>query len=381
MIGTVRGVDPASAEGIAVSIKDGRIAGVDPAPYVEPGVYLSAGLVDLQVNGFAGIDLNSGTLVPEDVSALADLLLARGVTTFAPTLITASEDSLTSALATIAAARNGSERLRHMIPFVHVEGPAVSPDDGPRGAHPLAHVRPPDVGEFRRWQDAGDGLVGLVTLSPHWPEAPAYIAALHAQDVHVAIGHTAAGPEQIRAAIAAGARLSTHLGNGAAATLPRHPNFIWTQLDAGLLTASFIADGHHLPADTFRVMLRAKGFDRAILVSDVVALGGQPPGRYTTPVGGEVEVLKGGRINVAGTPYLAGAGFTLDQDVAIASIMTGLPIAKILPLATRNPGRFAGGRGVLEVGAPADLFRFRWQPGAEKLDLVDVFLAGERVFS
>ena len=379
MTHVVSGTDPVTGRGIAVSIEDGLIAAIEPADATGER-FLSPGLVDLQVNGYAGIDLNSGRLTVEEVIALGEKLLGHGVTSFAPTLITAAEESICQAAGVIAKARKSSEMLRRMIPFIHVEGPSISPEDGPRGAHPVEHVRPPDSAEFRRWQAASGGLVGLVTVSPHWPEAPAYIAEITAQGVHVSIGHTAATPEQISAAIAAGARLSTHLGNGAAATLPRHPNFIWTQLDSDELTASFIADGHHLPPETLRVMLRAKGLDRSILVSDVVSLGGMPPGRYTPPIGGSVDVLPDNRINVAGTPYLAGAGVTLDRNVAIAVGMTGLTLGDILPLATRNPGRFAGKqRGRLDVGAPADLVCFRWQKGDPALDIQQVFLGGERV--
>lgn len=378
MTKAVQGIDPATGQPIIIHIEAGRIAAIEPGNSDEK-LYLSPGLIDLQVNGYSGLDLNSGALVPTEVVALADLLVSHGVTTFLPTLITASEDTIVNGLRAIAEARRISARARHMIPMVHVEGPSISPEDGPRGAHPREHVRSPDLNEFRRWQAAGEGLVGLVTLSPQWPDTTQYIAALASEGVHVSIGHTSASPHEIRAATAAGARLSTHLGNGAAANLQRHPNLIWTQLDLDALTATFIADGHHLPADTFRVMLRAKGLDHAILVSDVVALGGLPPGRYTSPIGGAVDVIENGRINVAGTPYLAGAGSTLDVDVAIAAQMTGLPLAEILPLATRNPGQFVGGRGLLEPGAAADLIRFRWQPGDAILDLAEVFLAGERV--
>lgn len=361
-----------------MDIEDGRIIAVRDATAPDR-LYLSAGLIDLQVNGYAGIDLNDGAVTPESVAALADLLLSAGVTTFAPTLITASEASLIDGLRAIAEARRRFPRVGSMVPFVHVEGPSIAAEDGPRGAHPAAHVRPPSLDEFARWQAASGALVGLVTLSPHFSEAPGYIHALTAAGVHVSIGHTSATPEQVRAAVDAGARLSTHLGNGAAATLPRHPNFVWTQLADDRLTATFIADGHHLPADTFLAMLRAKSLERAILVSDAAALGGMLPGVYNAAIGGRVEVGADGRLGVAGTPYLAGAGHLLNQNVARAIDMAKLQLADGIRLATANPGRFAGGRGKLEVGAAADLIRFNWQPGAAELGIVEVFLGGERI--
>ncbi|WP_245676625.1 N-acetylglucosamine-6-phosphate deacetylase [Devosia elaeis] len=363
---------------MAVHCADGRITGVAPVAADDNMPFLSAGFVDLQVNGYAGHDLNDGVPSRETLEALASRLLQAGVTCFAPTLITASETALCAALRGIATARRQSQLLSQMIAFVHVEGPSLDPADGPRGAHPLEHVRAPSLDEFARWQEAGEGLVGMVTLSPHYPEAPAYIRGLAEQGVLVSIGHTGASPERITAAADAGARLSTHLGNGAANLLPRHPNFIWAQLSDDRLTASFIADGHHLPPATLKAMLRAKTLERSILVSDAAALGGQKPGRYTSPIGGEVEVSADGRLGVAGTPYLAGAGHLLDRNIAHVMAAAGLSLSEALALATRNPGRFAGGRGVLAPGARADITLFSWQPGDAELTIESVFLAGER---
>jgi N-acetylglucosamine-6-phosphate deacetylase len=357
---------------------EGRIAAIRDVADADD-VYLSAGLVDLQVNGYAGIDLNDGNLVPDAVLALAKRLLEAGVTTFAPTLITASEATIIAGLRAIAEARRRFPVVGHMVPFAHVEGPSVAPEDGPRGAHPAEHVRAPSLEEFGRWQGASGNLVGMVTLSPHFPETAPYIKALTAAGVHVSIGHTAATPEQIRTAVDAGARLSTHLGNGAAGMLPRHPNFIWTQLADDRLTASFIADGHHLPADALRAMLRAKSLENAMLVSDAAGLGGMPPGIYEAAIGGRVEVSAEGRLGIPGTPYLAGAGHLLNQDVATAVAMAGLSLADGLRLATANPGRFAGGRGVLRAGASADLVRFTWAPGDRVLGITDVYVEGQRI--
>ncbi|ODT47028.1 amidohydrolase family protein [Devosia sp. 63-57] len=377
--GRIIGRDPATGQGIAVTVADGLVSAIESTAFGADAPFLSPGFVDLQVNGYGGHDLNDGPPSRETLESLARLLLAAGTTSFAPTLITASQAQLCAGLAAIAAARKASPMLAAMIPFIHVEGPSLDPADGPRGAHPLEHVRTPSLTEFALWQQAAEGLVGMVTLSPHYPEAPAYIAALSAQGVLVSIGHTGATPEQIAAAAAAGARLSTHLGNGAASLLPRHPNFIWSQLADDRLTASFIADGHHLPAATLKAMLRAKTLDRAILVSDAAALGGQKPGRYRTPIGGEVDVSTDGRLSVAGTPYLAGAGHLLDRNIAFAIDAAGLSLPDALRLASANPGAFAGDRGKLVLGARADITRFHWSPGDFKLGMVDVFLAGQKV--
>mgnify|MGYP001809648595 CR=1 FL=1 len=283
---TISGIDPATGEGLAVTVRDGVIAAVTSgAPTGD--MYLTPGFVDLQVNGFAGHDMNPGPAgtTPDAVAGLVEALRAQGVTRFCPTLITASASTLLASLRAIREARSRPD-IAAAIPCVHVEGPWISPADGARGAHPPAHVRDPDPDEYEAWREASGGCVGLVTLCPARPGALDMIARLAARGVAVAIGHTDAGPEAIHAAAAAGARLSTHLGNGIAATLPRHPNAIWAQLADDRLSASFIADGHHLPDDTLTAMIRAKGIARSILVSDATALGGRPPGRYHTPIGG-----------------------------------------------------------------------------------------------
>lgn len=375
----ISGRDPATGNGIAVSVRDGIIEGISATEDVED-VWLSPGLIDLQVNGFGGIDLNDGKLNPERVIELTRTMLSLGATTYLPTLITASREALLDGLAAIAEARRIDGLTRQVIPGVHMEGPSVSPADGPRGAHPAAHVRPPSLEEFAAWQKASGGLVRLVTLAPEHKGAVDYIRAVVAEGVHVALGHTAASPEQIAAAAEAGATLSTHLGNGVAATLPRHPNLIWAQLADDRLSASFIADGHHLPAETFKAMLRAKGLERALLVSDSVALAGMPPGIYSQAIGGEVEVRADGRIGVAGTPYLAGAGLPLIANVPIATCMAGLSLAEGLQLATANPGRFAGGIGRLAPGQNADLIRFTTGAPGEPLKIEAVWKVGEEVF-
>jgi N-acetylglucosamine-6-phosphate deacetylase len=372
----VSGRDVGTGDGISVVVTDGRIAAIEPAELTS-GPYIAAGLIDLQVNGFRGLDLNDGALTPERVAALTRLIAGLGVTTYLPTLVTASRASLLAALVAIAEARRQDPLCARMIPFVHLEGPYLAAEDGPRGGHPRQHIRPPDLDEVEEWQRVSGNLVGKITLSPHHDQAQTFIRALTQQRILVAIGHTAATAEQIRDAVAAGARLSTHLGNGAAAILPRHPNFIWAQLADDRLDAGFIADGLHLPGDTFKAMLRAKGIERSYLVSDTTAAGGLPPGIYDQPIGGRVEVGSDGRLSVVGTPYLAGASRPLREDVALAIRMAGLTPAEALRLATINPGRFVGHRGRLARGEAADLIVFDWQNDAASLTIRETYVAGE----
>ncbi len=202
---------------------------------------------------------------------------ATGVTRFYPTVITGAPEDM-EARAAQSGAREGLAAEGEAMDGFHVEGPHIGIEDGPRGAHPKHWVRKPDFDEFRRWQDATEGRVRIVTLSPEWPEAPRYIERIVAEGVVASIGHTGASAEQIADAVAAGATLSTHLGNGAHAVMRRHPNYIWDQLAEDRLMADFIVDGIHLGAAFLKTALRAKGMERSVLVTDASAPAGANAG-------------------------------------------------------------------------------------------------------
>ena len=251
-----------------------------------------------------------------------------------------------------------------------MEGPYISPEDGPRGAHPREHVRPASVDDFERRQDAAGGRIVLVTLAPETPGAVPLIERLVSRGVCAAIGHTAASPRQIADAIAAGATLSTHLGNGCASVLPRHPNVIWEQLASDALHASLIVDGHHLPASTVRALVRAKGAERTILVTDATAAAGSAPGRYR--IGAvEGELGADGRVSLPGTPFLAGSSLTLDRAVANTARFTGLSIDAVIPMASTIPARLLG-------MSPADTVSAEWDPESFELRIIGVRPGSDR---
>lgn len=297
--------------------------------------WLAPGFIDIQVNGFAGVDYNAPDTPADEIFRSLGVMVTTGVTQCLPTVITGSPENMLAAL------RNLARVSDPAIAGFHVEGPHISPDDGPRGAHPWRWVRPPAVNEYRRWQEATGGRIKLVTLAPEWPESAHYIEALVRDGVAVSIGHTGATAEQIADAVNAGASLSTHLGNGAHSSLPRHPNYIWEQLAEDRLSASFIADGLHL-SDTFlRVALRAKGVERSVLVTDSVMPAMCAPGNYML---GEVEVeLKDDqRVVLRGGTRLAGS--SLRMDAAISNIMriAGVSVEDAVAMATVNPRRVVG---------------------------------------
>ncbi len=372
---SILGRNPQDGQSIEVIVEDGRVEAIVPGR-TEQGEWLSPGLIDLQVNGYQGDDVNIGGIDADVIVSLTQKMIATGVTTYLPTIITASEAKITEALSAVAVARRRSRLVANPVPYVHVEGPNISPTDGYRGAHAREYIRHPSLEEFARWQQASGDVVGMVTLSPHWDGVEDYISKLHGTGVYVALGHTDATPEQIRRAVDAGATLSTHLGNGSAGMIPRHANSLWPQLADDRLTATLIADGHHLPAAMLKSILRDKGTARCILISDAVAIAGLPPGRYNTPVGGEVELHANGRLSLAGTEFLAGAAQPLKDGILHAVSCGGISLAEGLGMATVNPGRMVGGRGLLQPGAAADLIRFSANRDSEQLNIKQVWLKG-----
>lgn len=305
------------------------------------------GFFDIQVNGFAGIDFNAPGLSGDRVVEALDRMRATGVTRCLPTLITSSFERFAASARVLARVRDAA------IAGIHMEGPYISPLDGARGAHPREHVVDASLDDFRRRQEAADGRIALVTLAAESPGALGLIEQLAAAGVHVALGHTAASPQQIADAIAAGATLATHLGNGCAQMLPRHPNVIWELLAADGVVASVIADGHHVPPATVKAMVRAKGADRTILVTDAIAAAGCAPGRYT--IGGvDCELAASGRVSLPGTPYLAGSSLTLDRAIANTVRFTGLPLDAVVPMASTIPARCLGMETLGTVAADWD---------------------------
>jgi len=330
------------------------------------------GLIDLQVNGFMGWDINSADVNADTVIQLTRSLWAEGVTTYLPTVITASEEKTLHCLSAIAEARRKDQKVAHTIAGIHMEGPAIAADDGPRGAHDAEHLRLPSLDELKRWQHAGDGLVKVVTLAPELDGSSAYIRAARSEGVLISIGHSAARSEQVHRAVEAGASLSTHLGNGTYEMLPRHPNHIWAQLANDGLTAMFLADGHHLPADTVTAMIRAKGPQRCVFASDSAALAGKPAGEYVTPVGGNVTVRDDGALNLTGTSLLAGSGRSLRGCLQWA--LENLPFAPnvLFDMATTNPAKILGME--TRVSAGSDSVRF------ESGEVVSTTIAGSEVY-
>nr|WP_127589738.1 amidohydrolase family protein [Paenibacillus lautus] len=358
---------------------DGRIERT--LPYDGDGeMWIAPGLIDLQINGGYGHDFNSLPLTTETVIQATRRLWEKGVTLYYPTVITNGDEEIEQLLRVIDAACLEDETVGSTIGGIHLEGPFLSPEEGPKGAHDSRYIKAPDWSLFTRWQAASGNRIRIVTLSPEWPEAADFIRACVKAGIVVSIGHTAATPEQIRDAVDAGATMSTHLGNGAHLTLPRHPNYIWEQLAQDRLWAGIIADGYHLPDSVIKVMLRAKP-SKALLVSDAVYLSGMPPGEYETHIGGHVVLTSEGRLHLARKPELLAGSAMMLADAVWRLAQSGLctfpeawDMASMLPAQAIGQAESYG----LRRGAQADFVLLEKHKG--NLRIVETVKGGRSVY-
>ncbi|CAM3640150.1 N-acetylglucosamine-6-phosphate deacetylase [Paenibacillus lactis] len=386
-------IEEMSADGIdskisgAASAEAGSDGGEALATYGEHSVrggdgevWIAPGLIDLQLNGGYGIDLNSLPLTSESVIRLTRRLWETGVTTYYPTVITNGDREIEELVSAIDQACREDALTGKSIGGIHLEGPFLSPEEGPRGAHDERYIRPPDWELLQRWQDASGSRIRILTLSPEWPEAPEMIRRCVQSGIIVSIGHTAATPEQIRQAALAGASMSTHFGNGAHLTLPRHPNYLWEQLALDELWCGFIADGYHVPDSVIKVLLRAKA-GKALLVSDAVYLSGMAPGSYRTHIGGEVVLTPEGRLHLARKPELLAGSAMMLADAVQRLAASGLcSFAEAWDMASSAPARAIGREKLygLTKGARADFVMFERNGG--KIRIVETVLGGVPVY-
>ncbi|WP_127578740.1 N-acetylglucosamine-6-phosphate deacetylase [Paenibacillus koleovorans] len=367
---------------IRVTIEGGAIARLDRVPLNgRTGLpRIGPGLVDLQINGYNGLDFNTLPFQTELVHQVSRELFREGYTAYYPTVITNSEEEIGDAVRTIARACREDALTASTIAGIHVEGPFISPEDGARGAHARQFVQAPDWDMFQRWQEAADGRIKILTISPEWEPSIPFIRRCADSGVTVSIGHTSATPEQVREAVDAGATMSTHFGNGSHLMIPRHPNYLWEQLAQDNLWCCLIADGFHLPEQVLKVAMRVKG-RRALLVSDAVYLSGMPAGEYKTHVGGQVVLTPEGRLHTAANEkVLAGSAQMLIWGIEHVVRRGLVGIGEAWDMSSIRPAEFMGLRAKsgLAVGAPADLTVFGWD--GDRVQLQQTFKAGVQVY-
>ena len=331
-------------------MKDGG-GGMPPSPQPSPpkwGTRGQRGLIDLQVNGYAGVDFNDAALTAGALDHALAVMAGHGVATCLPTIITAAPDALAERLTALDRAVAASTLGPRMVPGYHLEGPFLNPAPGYAGCHPARHMRDPDPALLAALAAPLARPILLVTLAPERPGALTLIRALAEQGTLVALGHTAAEAETIAAAAAAGAVLSTHLGNALPSPQPKFAGPLMAQLAEDRLAASFIADGRHVPPAALQVMLRAKGPRRAVLVTDATAAAAAAPGRYTL---GDLAITRdaSGAVRLPDSDRLAGSALTLAEAVAnlvawgLASTAEARAMAREIPAALLAPALAAHG--------------------------------------
>lgn len=367
----IEGLHYRTGKPVAVEIIGDTIVSVREIPGVARGsetTYVAPGLIDNQVNGYAGVDFTGDELSVEGVVKAAKAILKEGVTTFMPTLITNSRDNLIKNFRILDEACRTDELVSACIPGFHLEGPYISPEDGFRGCHSREHVRQPSFEEFNEYMETSGGRIIQVTVAPEVAGAIDFIRKCTDNGIIVALGHTNANTEQVMLAVENGARLSTHLGNGCANMIHRHYNPLWPQLDNDKLTASIIADGNHLLPEEIRVFLKAKGMDRIILTSDVVYLAGMKPGMYSF-AGMDVQLREDGMLLNVAQNVLAGASFPLTRGVENMMKYAHLPLHEAVSLASAKVAGiyWLSDRGSIEPGSRADLILIDYKENSIKV--------------
>ncbi|MEZ5275289.1 MAG: amidohydrolase family protein [Opitutaceae bacterium] len=350
-----------TAEPIDVVVADGTIAEIRPAIDQDTSLpWIAPGLVDIQVNGFAGVDFNRPLTDARAWDKACRALLNHGCTHFLATLITNERSAADGLLAGLTEAINRTS-VRNCVGF-HMEGPFLNPDPGYRGAHHPDWMTPPDTDLLERWQEISGQSVRMVTLAPECAMEAAlpFIRAATAGGIRIAIGHSSAMGKTLDEAIRAGADLWTHLGNATPDPNAKFENVIFHTLSRPGLMASVIPDGHHIPPHALSVICRALG-DRLILITDAMTGAGAPPGRYTI-CHLEIDIGEDGIARMPDSGRLAGSTLTPFETVFRAARLTGLPWSEMWTAMSTRPADWLGLSHRLEVGSAASFCLFQVEP-------------------
>jgi N-acetylglucosamine-6-phosphate deacetylase len=348
-------------ESPVVVVEDGRIATLQsshamempagPRPMHFPDLVLAPGLIDIHIHGGAGHDV-----MEPDKSARKQIerqLVQHGVTAYLPTTVTAPQDRILQALEHLGKAVAGSEGSGRALPIgIHLEGPFIS--HAKRGVHPPASLIPPSPTALDRFWQASAGTLRMMTVAPELPGAIETIAHARTLGVHSSLGHSNATYAEARAGIAAGADHATHTFNAMRPLDHRDPGILAAILEDDTLTADIIVDGIHVDPSVVRLFLRAKGEDKAILITDAISATGMPGGTYS--LGGFEVKVKGDRCELEGK--LAGSVLTLDRAIRNVMDLAGWKLQRAVKLATLNPAKLLGisdQRGMLTPGRRADM--------------------------
>jgi N-acetylglucosamine-6-phosphate deacetylase len=298
------------------------------------------GFVDLQVNGFVGVNFSSPDLTEAAFREACHTLLLRGTAAFLPTLITSPVEVYERNLPMIARLID-SDEFRGRLLGIHLEGPFISDQPGAVGAHEPAYVRAPDPVLLEQLLDWAGGAVRLLTVAAELPGIEDVVRVAMDRGVTVSVGHSLFTPDDLNRLGRIGAGGLTHLGNGLPNMLPRHRNPIWAGLAADDYTALIITDGHHLPPTVIRTMARAKGGDRLVVVSDASPVAGMPPGTYDV-LGNRAVLEPSGRLYNPEKACLVGSTATMISCMNVLASLDEFVPAELLRIGFDNPLRMLG---------------------------------------
>ena len=311
------------------------------------GLFVVPGFIDIHVHGAVGFDTMDST--SEAILTMGDYFARHGVTAFLPTTVTASGKDTQAAIINVANTPVSSKGARHL--GIHLEGPYVSHEF--RGAQPPQHLRAADPAEYHMWLESSQ--VRLITVAPEVEGVPELISAGRKTGIEFALGHTSASYEQVLAAVDRGLRQATHTFNGMAGLNHRAPGALGAVLSDDRIWAQIIVDGVHVHPAVVKLLIKAKGIDHTIIVTDAIRASGMADGDYA--LGDQMVHVKGG---IARTDAGGLAGSTLTMDQALRNVMeyANLSLLEALPMLTRVPAAAIGvedRKGFLRPGFDADI--------------------------
>lgn len=306
------------------------------------------GFVDLQVNGYMGVDFSGSDLTKERFIFACKELIKAGTILFLPTIISCSEEVYQQNLKLISDVIEKTD-LKNHIPGIHLEGPFISDVDGARGAHDSKWIQKPDIKLLDQLVEWSGEKIKLLTTAADLKDSDKLCRHVVDLGITVSLGHHMAGEADLKKLAASGARSLTHLGNGVPRTINRHENPIWAGLANDDLTAMMITDGHHLPPSIIKVVLRTKGTANVIVVSDASPISGLPPGKYST-LGNDVILEESGRLYNPETGYLVGSSSTMIDCMNYLHSLNLLSKNELFEVGFFNPLRLIGieTRGILD---------------------------------
>lgn len=379
-VDSINGIHYKDGKPVSLELINGNISDISrPNELIENSSwYLAPGLIDIQINGYMGVDFSGPDLTVEEIKKATKALWRVGVTSYFPTIITSDFSRMKKNFTILSKAKEDPEIGCSLAGF-HLEGPYISPVDGFRGAHLEKYTRKPNWQEFLILQKAAKNNIRLITVAPELDGAIQFIKKLVDSGVIVSLGHHNGSVSQIKDAVTAGARMATHLGNGCANMINRHNNPIWPQLSNDLITPSIIADGFHLNREEIRTFYKTKGADNTILVSDALDLAGLPPGEY---IRGERKLLL--TPNVVKFPdinALAGAASPISKCLEVVMDFTNCSLEDAIKMASLNPAKMfsLNDRGLIKKGKRGDIVLFTMK--GDKIQIKKTFVAGKEVYS